>query len=712
MKNTYLNAKLVSLRRINIQIFSSLPKPSDVKLYFHQDNKKPILLKIVRQVSTPGTNLFELELPFDYPFGDNCAISSPYLGKIKTIDVSNAINFPEFEIMFNYHGDDLGANYTKKQTTFVLWAPIASSVFLMLENKDGTFSYLLMKRCEKGTYRISVDGDLLNRKYAYIVNNSGNIRQSNDPFGKGTSINSEFSAVIDTESIKNKKRIVPTNIIKKNTDATIYELHIRDFTINKSTDIINKGKYLGLTEKGRKTSQGNPAGLDYLKLLGISHVQLQPVLDYQGVDEMNIAKQYNWGYDPISFFALEGSYSLHPEIPQERIEEFRNVVDTFHKNNIRVTIDVVYNHLYEEMETSFEKCVPGYFYRRRPNGLLSQASGCGNDFASEKYMAKKAILASVKYLFETFDIDGLRFDLMGLIDIDTIKKVVSIAKKNKKDALIYGEGWNMGNELPYEKRACSDNASQLEEVAFFNDSFRDIVKGGTFDLGNRGFASGDISYALGYEFAFMGSSVNYCFNQRFNDASQSLNYVECHDNHTLFDKYIVSNGEDKETIYSIINLSNALTVLAFGIPFIHNGQEIGKSKCGLGNTYNIPKVNDFDYKEVDERMEMVKYLSGVISLRNNELSFFKELNKPSDIEKMFSFETRDNLVWMRLKKESASKTKYKDIIILINITEEAIRYELEDYYQALLLKGGLAKRDDLNIKNGRIAPHSVDILVR
>ena len=712
MKNTYLNAKLVSLRKINIQVFSSLPKPSDVKLFFHQDNKQPILLKISRQVATPGMNLFELELPFDYPFGDNCSISSPYLGKIKTIDVSNAINFPEFEMLFNYYGDDLGATYHKDHTTFVLWAPIASSVFLMLENDNHEFIYLLMKRGEKGTYRLDVKGNLLNRRYSYIVNNNGTIRQTLDPFGKGVSINSEFSAVVDTESIKKRKRIVPTNEIKKPTDASIYELHVRDFTINKSTDIVNKGKYLGLIEKGKKTPNGNPAGLDYLKYLGISHVQLQPVLDFYGVDEVNIVRQYNWGYDPISFFALEGSYSLHPDIPQERLNEFREVVDTFHKNNIRVNIDVVYNHLFEEMETSFEKCVPGYFFRHRPNGLLSQASGCGNDFASEKYMAKKAILASVDYLFDVFDIDGLRFDLMGLIDIDTIRKVVQIAKKYKKDALIYGEGWNMGNELPYEKRACSDNASQLEDVAFFNDSFRDIVKGGTFDLANKGFASGDTSYSLGYEFAFMGSSVNYCFNQRFESAAQSLNYVECHDNHTLFDKYIVSNGEDKETIYSIINLSNALTVLAFGIPFIHNGQEIGKSKCGLGNTYNIPKVNDFDYKEVDERMEMVKYLSGVISLRNNELSFFKDLTDPKDIEKMFSFENRDNLVWMRLKKESASKTKYQDIIILINITEEAIRYELEDYYQALLLKGGLAKRDDLNIKNGRIAPHSVDILVR
>ena len=712
MKNTYFNAKLISLRKINIHIFSSLPKSGETKFYFQADNQKAVLLKITRQVFSPNLNIFELELPFDYPFGYNCTISSPYLGIIRTIDISNAINFPEFDLLFNYYGDDLGANYKKDATTFVLWAPLASSVFLMLENKDGSFSYLLMNRGEKGTYRLKVDGNLLNRKYHYIVNNSGTIRETNDPFGKGTSLDSMYSAVVDIEKYKKYQRIKPKRVINKSTDASIYELHIRDFTISKSSNIENKGKYLGLVEPNRKTPNGNPAGLDYLKFLGVSHIQLQPILDYQGPDFPNLNQDYNWGYDPISFFALEGSYSNQPDIPQVRLDEFRELVDNLHKNNLRVTIDVVYNHLYDSINTSFEKVVPGYFFRHRPNGLMSQASGCGNDFASEKYMAKKAILASVKYLFETFDIDGLRFDLMGLLDIDTIKKVVNIAKEYKKDALIYGEGWNMGNELPYEKRACSDNASQLLDVAFFNDSFRDIVKGSTFDLGVKGFASGDVGYGLGYMFAFMGSTVNYCFNQRFKDSTQSLNYVECHDNHTLFDKYIISNGDDKETIYSIIDLSNALTILSFGIPFIHNGQEIGKSKCGLGNTYNIPKVNDFDYKEVDERFEMVKYLSGLLSLRDNELSFFKEVTEPSDIEKMFNIENKDNLIYIKLDKEMVKKTKYQDVLILINVTDDPISYILDDYHQTLLIKGGLAKREDLNIKNGRVAPHSVDILVR
>ena len=384
-----------------------------------------------------------------------------------------------------------------------------------------------------------------------------------------------------------------------------------------------------------------------------------------------------------------------------------------HANDIRVNVDVVYNHLFDALSTSFEKTVPGYYFRYRPNGLLSQASGCGNDFASERYMARRAIVLSVKHLFETFDIDGLRYDLMGLIDIATIKECVKVAKSFKSDAMIYGEGWNMGNELPYEEKACSDNAFKLKEVAFFNDPFRDIVKGSTFDLGGRGFASGDFSYSFGFEYAFMGSSVNHCFNKRFDDASQSVNYVECHDNHTILDKFLVSNkDEDQEDLLTRVNLANALTILSFGIPFIHMGQEIGKDKCGLGNTYNVPKVNELNYKEVDDRFQMVKYLSELLLLRDNELSFFKEISNGKEIEEMFDFFTLDNLLWIKLKEESASKTKFKDILFIINVNDYPINYELDDYYKALLLKGGIGKRDDLNIKNGRIAARSMDILVR
>ena len=713
MKNTYFNAKLISLRKISLHIFTSLPKPSNEIFYFIKDNEKPLPLKLTRQVASTGNYLVELELPYDYPFGSNCVITSTYLNIARPIDLSNAISFPEFDNLFNYEKNDLGITYSKEETTFTLWALLAGKVLLKLENENKSFSLYEMNREEKGIYRLTIKGNLLNRRYHYVVDNYGVVRESNDPFGIGADFCSEYSAVVDKESLIKKERIKPKTIINKNTDAIIYELHIRDFSEDKSSNIANKGKYLGIVEPNRKTIGGNPAGLDYLKMLGISHVQLQPILDFAGNDSPDSNKEYNWGYDPISFFALEGSYSLKPEIPQLRLEEFRELVDRFHKNDIRVNVDVVYNHLYDAINTSFEKCVPGYFYRRRNNGLLALASGCGNDFASEKYMARKAILLSVKHLFETFDIDGLRFDLMGLIDIDTIKEVEKIARSFKKDALIYGEGWNMGNELPYPLRACSDNYLSLPNIAFFNDSFRDIVKGSTFDLGTKGFVGGDLSYSLGFEYAFMGTSVNHCFNQRVKDTTQSLNFVECHDNHTLFDKLIVSNqDEEKDDIYARISLANALTILSFGIPFIHMGQEIGKSKFGLGNTYNVPKVNAFDYKEVDERIDMVKYLSSIISLRNNELSFFKEITNGDDIQKLFDFKLENNLLWITLNKENENKTKYNDVVILVNVSKDPIYYELDDYYQALLIKGGNAKGEDIYIKNGRIAPRSIDVLIR
>ena len=711
MKNTYFNPKLISLRKISVQLFSTLPKPNNLDFYLYEDCLHPLKLKIVKQVAAPGVYIFDLELPFDYRFGHRCSIGCPAFGLTKVVDVSDAIDFDEFDSLFAYTNDDLGANYSKDETTFVLWAPLANEVVLKLENNNKEFDLYQMKRENRGVYRLTVKGDLLNHRYHYIVNNSGTTLESNDPFGKGAYLNSEYSAVVDVDAIRNRPRIKPKTIINNYTDASIYEVHIRDISEHRSSNIKNKGKYLGLAETKRRTYANHPAGLDYIKTMGFSHVQLQPILDFEGNDNPNINKDYNWGYDPISFFALEGSYSLHPEIAQCRLEEFRTLVDTLHQNDIRVNVDVVYNHLYDYITTSFEKCVPGYFFRRRNNGLLAMASGCGNDFASEKFMGRRAIVLSVKHLFDVFDIDGLRFDLMGLIDIDTIKEVTNVARFYKKDAMIYGEGWNMGNELPFEKKACTENASKLPDVAFFNESFRDIIKGPTFDLDIKGFAGGDFNYVLGYEFAFMGSAVDYCYPKRFNSSNQSINYVECHDNHVIFDKFVCSNNdEDKEYLYYRIKLANALTILSFGVPLIHMGQEIGKSKFGLGNTYITPNVNAIDYREVDERYSMVEQISTLIHLRNNELSFFKKINNPKDIESMFEFEnTENNLCVIKLKKDCPIDVGYEDLIFLINVDKVSHHFNFPTYYY--LLSPNKNKSEEIYVQSTRVPPRTFSVFV-
>ena len=259
MKNYFYQAKLIDIHKISIFIFSSMPREAETKIYFHRPNQYPMLMKVNRMTSVSDTTMIEVELPYDYPFGEACFISFGSYNAVE-VDVSNAVDFPEFDGLFNYDGDDLGAIYSKEETRFNLWAPLASSVSLKLENEDGSFSIYNMERTEKGVYSIVIKGDLLNRKYHYLVLNSGTLRETNDPFGRGASLDSKYSAVVDYQKFLSNERIKPTLEIKKNTDALIYELHVRDFTESKTTNIVNKGKYLGLCEEGRKSKKGHPAG--------------------------------------------------------------------------------------------------------------------------------------------------------------------------------------------------------------------------------------------------------------------------------------------------------------------------------------------------------------------------------------------------------------------------------------------------------------------
>ena len=361
-------------------------------------------------------------------------------------------------------------------------------------------------------------------------------------------------------------------------------------------------------EQHRTTVGGHPAGLDYLKYLGVTHVQIQPIHDFDSLDDLDTKKWYNWGYDPISYFALEGSYSIKPEEAMSRLLEFREMVDRLHKNDLRLVVDVVYNHTYAYEHSYLEKIVPHYYFRKKKNGLLSNASGCGNDIASERYMARKLIVDSVKYLFSHFDIDGLRFDLMGLLDIETVKQAYKAAKAIKEDIIFYGEGWNMGEELPKELRANKDNHKELLDFAFFNDTYRDIVKGpsSSFNLHEKGYICGNTSYQYGLDYAFHAGVLKLSYEPMLSTANQSINYLECHDNNTLYDKLLVSNAnEEEKTLLERVCLANTILLLSFGVPLIHMGQEIGLSKDGLDNTYKTLGVNNMDYRLVDERFDLV-----------------------------------------------------------------------------------------------------------
>lgn len=681
MKNalSFYHAKLVSENTFSVMVFTALPRLSDnIYVFLVKDYK--IIERCVPSKSTSMNNVrfYEFKMGSNYDYGHHYEIFLPNFGSIP-LDVSDAIYFEHFDDKFYYDGDDLGATYHKSHTDFALWAPLASSVYLSIIDKDEKRVNYEMKRHENGVYRVSIEGDLNNVAYQYIVTNSEISREVNDPYAKSVTLNSQYSAVVDINSVKKQFPNVNSNLNKENlVDSSIYELNIRDFSIDKSTNIKNKGKYLGLIEENKKTKKGNPAGLDYLKFLGISHVQLLPVLDFANVDDTKPLDNYNWGYDVTHFFALEGSYSLHPEIPDERIKEFKQVVNTFHENRIGVIVDVVYNHIFSYESSLFEKILPGYYFRKSNDGRIINGSGCGNDIASERKMVKKLIIDSVLHLIDTYDIDGLRFDLMGLLDIDTINKIQQKANAIKKNFIIYGEGWHIPTGIPGSEQTSIMNAFKTENIGFFNDAYRDILKGSCFDISKKGYINGDYSYIDGAFYSMMATCVNYAFQPRFKTANQSINYVECHDNGTIYDKFLQSLEEDDEQRLNRIKLINAVIAFSFGVPFYHMGQEIGLSKHLQDNTYNMgDKYNKMDYTLLDERFDMAVYLKDLIAYRK-ELKIYSNI-EPKCIEKIFHYMHKLENGVMRLEVKGVGDDR-KDAILCINPSSYTQYFELDDYY--------------------------------
>ncbi len=691
MKNSFATAKLMDLRHIAVMIFTNLKEKENYTFYLKKDDGENKILRKGRHMSSNGVIIYYLNLDEPFEFGHQYEINLDSFSPL-TIDVSDAPTFAEFDSMFTYDGDDLGATYSKESTEFNLWAPISLNVFLKIENNNGEFEEYPMKRTDKGVYRLTLKGDYLGKKYHYVVNNYSYTKECNDPYGKGVSTNSIYSVVVDPNKIEAKKKIPLKTKLESYTDHIIYETHVRDFTEHKGTDIVHKGTYQGFYEEGRKTLQGNPCGLDYLKFIEVTTIQLQPILDYQTVDDTNVANVYNWGYDPISFFSLEGSLSVDPTDPHLRLTEVRELVDTYHKNDLRVTLDVVYNHVYDYLNCDFEKVVPNYFFRRGNTGYIRATSGCGNDFASERPMARKAIIDSLKYLVKTFDFDGFRFDLMGLLDIETITEAYKECKKIKPDIIFYGEGWSMDPDYG-EYRATILNSYKLDNVAFFNDAYRDIIKGPTSDynLSMTGYVDSNSSYLPSVVYALFGTCVDMDGNvKRFKDVTQSLNFVECHDNHTLYDKLFASNpDDDEETILKRVMLANTIVDLSFGIPFFHMGEEVGLTKHGLGNTYNIVKVNNMNYKTVDERFDMVVKFKTINHLRRTAAPLFKEKDMPKLIKEFDINYDLSPLIIISSTSKKVCPEGIKEVAIIINNQTYGTTLTLDDWFIIYFLNGGV-----------------------
>ena len=553
-------------------------------------------------------------------------------GKETCIMMPDFYGTAKFENAYTYKGNDLGANWSKESTTFRVWAPTAASVKVNLYKSGVTTTSDLIKRVDmekdvNGTWVATVEGDLHGTYYTYLVDIGGEAVEASDPYARTAGVNGKKSMVIDLDSTNpegwenDKNPNAGMNI----TDAIIYELHVRDLSIDESSGIHNAGKFLGLTEKGTTNSQGLPTGLDHMVNLGITHLHLLPIYDYGSVDEKRLDKpQFNWGYDPVNYNVPEGSYSTDPYKGEVRVNEMKQMVKALHDNGISVIMDVVYNHVYNAGAFCFNQIVPNYFSRVSASGVYSNGSGCGNDTASERAMVKKYIVDSVKYWADEYHIDGFRFDLVGLIDTQTINEVMAEVSKDHPDVIFYGEGWTMSTKMVKDGYTLTTqaNASKTPGFAFFNDGIRDAIKGSVFDATSKGYVSGATALETKISQAFKGQSM--WSGKACPNPIQTINYASCHDNYTLFDKIVNSTPDSSRADQiKMNNLSAAIYMMSQGVPFIHAGEELLRTKVKDDGTFehnsysSSDEVNCFKWEDLnkEEYQKVLAYYQGLIAFR-------------------------------------------------------------------------------------------------
>ena len=488
----------------------------------------------------------------------------------------------EFERKYTYAGSDLGARWTKEKTSFRLWAPTAKSVKVNLYQSgnpgvEDRIDQIEMKSAVAGTWTAEVPGDQNGVYYTLTVELEEGIREACDPYARTTGVNGQRAMVIDLRSTDPEgwAEDRDPNGDKHITDAVIYELHVRDLSVDENSGISNKGKFLGLIEEGTHTPEGVSTGLDHIKSMGITHLHLLPSYDYGSVDEAHLEKeQFNWGYDPVNYNVPEGSYSTDPYHGEVRVKEMKQMIQGLHKAGISVVLDVVYNHVYEGDSFCFNRLVPEYFSRTH-DGHYSNGSGCGNDTASERSMVRKYIVDSVKYWADEYHIDGFRFDLVGLLDVQTINELVSAVRAKHPNVIFYGEGWSMATELTKADvaMATQHNSWQTPNFAYFSDTLRDVLRGYVFDDHATGYVAGAQGQEELVKACFMGHP-DWCPNP-----TQTVNYASCHDNMSLFDRLTLSRDQDTfADRVRMNNLAAAVYMLSQGVPFLQAGEEMLRSK--------------------------------------------------------------------------------------------------------------------------------------
>lgn len=655
----FLSASFVSASEIEFTVTESVNASAEGEAaHYSVIDDKGVTYSIVKiQSKEEGeTDSASVILEESLDLGKRYTLERDGYGSIP-ISVGAAFSTSDFEAAYTYEGDDLGAVYSKTSTTFRVYAPTASEVSLNLYSNglDGDkLSETPMNKDAYGTWTVTIDGDLNGTYYTYTAVTSLGANEAVDPYAKAVGVNGKRGMVIDLDTTdpegweEDKK---PEFI--QMTDAIVYELHIRDLSSDASSGIVNIGKFLELTETETKNRSGLSTGIDHMKELGITHLHLLPSFDYASVDETMLdTPQFNWGYDPVNYNVPEGSYSTDPYHGEVRIKEMKQAVQSLHKDGIRVVMDVVYNHTAATADSNFNKLVPDYYYRKNESGF-SNGSACGNEIASDHAMVRKFIVDSVVYWAEEYHIDGFRFDLMALHDIETMNEVRKALDAIDPTILIYGEGWKGGEStLPEEEQALKINVSQMEGIAVFSDDLRDGIKGSVFDAKDKGFVSGAMGLEETIKFGVVAATnhpqvnyemVNYSDAPWAKSPDQCINYASAHDNLTLWDKLASSNPEDSETDRIKMNkLSASIILTSQGIPFFQAGEEILRTKTEEDNSFvensyqSSDFVNRIQWDNKTEYEDVFNYYKGLIAFRKEHPSF--RLTDTKDIAANLVFE--------------------------------------------------------------------------
>lgn len=559
-----------------------------------------------------------------------------------------------FEHLYTYNGRDLGANYSSSETCFKLWAPISKQVILRLDGH----TYPMTKK-EQGVWQVTVPGNWDGKSYHYLHRVNGQWIEVHDPYALSSLANSGDSVVIDPSKLA---KPAPARSQIPLSQAIIYEMSVRDFSWQKEAGFQHPGQFTGLTESPQLDHHS--LGMDYIKNLGVTHIQLMPLYDFGSVDELHPEAVYNWGYDPVQYNVPEGSFSSNPKDPYARILELQAAIQAYHDADISVIMDVVYNHVYHAETYAFEKIVPGYFYRYNEFDQRTDGTFCGNDVASERSMVRNYIKQSLRQWVEIYGFDGFRFDLMGILDNKTMLEAEAELSTIHPNIYLYGEGWKMGTGLPEQKLAHQYNAYQLPDISFFNDDYRDSFKKILLDP----------RYILEHQQHekvqdLLAGSIN----SHFLSPTQSLNYLECHDNATVYDYFKLQNPtishHDQKRAASF---GLQLLLISQGLTFIHSGQEFFREKNGMDNTYNSPDaINQVDWTRAIRYQNHVQYISELIQFRKDHPSL--SLDNYCQIQEHCHFFWLSEFV---LRYEIQSETEV--IQFIINFSHQDFQFTKEE----------------------------------